>query len=332
MNIKIRGIEISYPKNTVDNQYFIDLFDKQGKNIRKLLQMYGGAERKIGDNNTTSTITLGISAAKKVLEKNNIDGSDIDLIMFSSQFPEYTCPMQALIIHNLINGSKEKETVVMDINVNCVGMISALDFASRYLLEKPQFKKALLIGADYISIHCSRNDEVVFPLFGDAGCAMILEKTDEDCGFIDSVSYANSRNYDIFQYPGCGSSSLYDLNINSDNKKIVSVVPPDSTEIMQAAKMSIEKVLKNNNLKISDIGCFCISQGSIVFKNKLSEMMDIPGEKIINIANKYGYTGTSSPFIAFYEGIKANKIKRGDYIVFWSIGTNWAVHTVLIKY
>lgn len=332
MNVKIKGIEISYPDKFVDNQYFIDLFDKQGKDIRSLLKALGRKKRGIGDNETTSTVSLGAEAAFKVLESTGLSGEDIDLIVFTSQFPEYTSPAQSLIIHNLINGTIEKENMVMDINVNCVGMVVALDLISRYLLQKKQFKRVLLIGADYASIQCNKNDPAMYPMFGDAGCAIILEKTDEDCGLIDSVSYTNSDQYKMFKYPNCGTSFLYDDKIDVEKKKIVTSNQPSTEAVTEAARKSVEKLLRENNLKLSDIKCFCFSQASAVLRKECSKAIGISEDKILYIGDKYGYTGTSSPFIAFYEGLKNNIIQRGDYIIFWSLGINWTTSGILFKY
>ena len=332
MNVKIRGIEISYPDKFVDNQYFIDLFDKQGKDIRALLKALGRKKRGIGDNDTTSTVSLGVEAASKVLKSTGLTGEDIDLIVFSSQFPEYTSPAQSLIIHNLINGTTERENMVMDINVNCVGMVVALDVVSRFLLQKKKFKRVLLIGADYASIQCNKNDPAMYPMFGDAGCAMILEKTDEDCGFLDSVSYTNSYHYKMFKYPNCGTSFLYNDEIDVEKKKIVTSNQPSTEDVTKAAKKSVEKLLRNNNLQLSDIKAFCISQASAVLREECIKSIGIPEGKVIYVGDKYGYTGTSSPFIAFYEGIKNNLIKRGDYVIFWSLGINWTTSGILFKY
>lgn len=332
MNIRIRDIQISYPEKFVDNQYFIDLFDKKGKDIRGLLKALGREKRSMGEYGVTSTVSIGAYAALKVLKSSGLSGEDIDLIVFTSQFPEYTSPAQSLMIHNIINGSKAKQNMVMDINVNCVGMVVALDVVSRYLMQKKEFKRALLIGADYASIQCNKNDPAMYPMFGDAGCAVILEKTDGDSEVIDSVSYTNSEQYKMFKYPNCGTSFLYYDEISVEKKKIVTSNQPSTEEVTDAAKKSVDKLLKDNNLSLSDIKCFCFSQASSVLRDMCSEKIGIPKEKILYIGDKYGYTGTSSPFLAFYEGVKNNIIQRGDYVIFWSLGINWTTSGVLIKY
>lgn len=41
---------------------------------------------------------------------------------------------------------------------------------------------------------------------------------------------------------------------------------------------------------------------------------------------------TTSPFIALYESIKEGKVKRGDYVIFWTIGSGSQSIVMLYKY
>ena len=79
MNIRIRDIQISYPEKFVDNQYFIDLFDKKGKDIRGLLKALGREKRSMGEYGVTSTVSIGAYAALKVLKSSGLSGEDIPL-------------------------------------------------------------------------------------------------------------------------------------------------------------------------------------------------------------------------------------------------------------
>ncbi len=241
MNIKIRAIETEYPENIVNNEFYINHFKEQGKDIHRLLEAFGRKERRIVNNDTDTTLSMGIQASLKVLESANLKGEDIDLIIFSSQFPEYICPTQALIVHNAVKG--KNDTIVMDLNVNCLGMLVTLDTASRQLLQNKKLKRALIIGSDYASIHMKRSDELCYPMFADAACAMILEKTDEECGFIDSDYFTDSKKYSAVMYPQCGSSSYYkDITSYDDMKFGWSECDDDVIDI---AVNSINKLLTN---------------------------------------------------------------------------------------
>lgn len=329
LNCKIREIEIHHPENLVTNEEYIEHFSKQGKSIENLLNAFGRKERYVIDSEDENTVTLGIEAAKKVLKKANLTGEDIDVIIFSSQFPEYTCPSQATIIHGAING--KLNAMVMDLNVNCVGMVVALDTASRHLATNPKFKRALIVGADHMSIHCREVDELTYPLFGDAGCAVIIEKCEEEeeSGVLDIIYKTDGSEWGQVKYPCCGSSKTYKSH---ENDAKLDWIPFDGEFINEHGMESIRKLLKRNKLKVNDISMYCLSQYATGITRGIANGLGVPDEKALYVGDRYGYTGTSSPFLALHEAIKNGKVKKGDYLVLWSVGIFWTTAAILIKY
>ena len=62
------------------------------------------------------------------------------------------------------------------------------------------------------------------------------------------------------------------------------------------------------------------------------DYFNIEDEKIIIVGDKVGYTTTSSPFFCLNEGIETGRIKRGDTILFWTIGAGHEMVAMLFKY
>lgn len=60
--------------------------------------------------------------------------------------------------------------------------------------------------------------------------------------------------------------------------------------------------------------------------------MNIDDAKSIYVGDTYGYTSTSSPFVALYEAIQQGDVKTGDYIMFWTIGSGSQSIVILYKY
>lgn len=321
-NVRIKDIEIAVPKAKVSNDYYIEHFKKQDKDIENLLETFGRNERYVGDSHTENTVSLGISAAKKVLKNANLRGSDIDMILFASQFPQNTCPIQALQVHKAIEG--KSTAMVQDVNSNCLGMIAAVDEAVRYLKQKDRFSTALIVGADCMTYGCDINNEYTYPMFGDLGCALILEKTDDE-GIVGSTYMVNSDEADTYVlYPKEG---FYN-NIKPELRWI----PFDASFVPSCAKEMFQDILDAHNMDFSDINHYCISQYAKSMLEGIIEELDEPEDKFIYIGDRYGYTGTSSPFVALYEGIKQGKIKRGEYVAFWSIGVYWTSCAIILKY
>lgn len=326
-NIKIKNIEVYHGSKIVGNDYYIDHFKKRGKDVRHLIEdVMGRKNRYLLESSEENSITMAITASKKVLEKSNLCGKDIDMIIFSSVLPEYVAPTAALIIHNAIGG--KEECFCHDMNVNCIGMTYALDLAYRYLSTNLQISRVLLVGSDYLNPQCSSEDEYCYGQYGDASCAVIIEKTNEHCNLIDTKVTTNSVAIDDVRFPGCGFSNIYD----TPKEQVFVKWSSSDTSWLDKAVENMNSILDKNNLTINDISMFCFSQ--LAYKNitYLREKMNIEEEKSIYIGDIYGYTGTTSPFIALYEAISKGQVKRGDYVMFWTVAAGSIHISLLLKY
>ena len=284
----------------------------------------GRNERYIIDNNYENSITMGIEASQRVLKRAGLEGKDIDMIVFSTQVPERTLPTNAMYVHQAIGA--EKHTVVMDSNANCAGMTAAVEQASRYMLSNPRVKTALIVGSDANSLISNPEQEITYANFGDASSAVILEKTEEKTGFIDAIYEVDSSNKDNIVYPEKGFSQ------SMGSKEYLTFLPFDGAMAIPVACQMIENLLERNNLKIDEIDSYCFSQFALSNIIKIQNHFTIPEKKIIYVGDKYGYTTTSSPFISLYEGIESGRIKRGDNILFWTIGAGHQMIAMLFKY
>lgn len=326
-NVKIKSLEIYHPEKKVTNDYYLEHFAKQGKDISRLLEGFGRKERYIAAEGE-STVTMGTEAAKKALEEANLTGKDIDIILFSSSVPEYTAPTQALIIHNAIKG--KSEALVMDTNVNCVGMVATMDMAIRYLETNNSFKRALIVGAENMSAHTKTSDEMTYAQFGDMACAVILEKTEDDSYLVGTKYVTNSDECSIIQYPHCGTSNSYGVKTCDERK--LNWIPFDGSFIVNVVKGAFDDLLSSNNLSMSDISVFGVTQYAKGIGEGCIQSFGVEPERIPYVGDKYGYTGTTSPLLALHSAVKENKVNRGDYVALWSVGTNWTTCSMVLKY
>ena len=69
------------------------------------------------------------------------------------------------------------DCIATNIQQGCVGWLYGLLMASN-LLESGRFKKLLLLNADIPSVCMDIEDRNQAPLFGDGGCATLLEYTE----------------------------------------------------------------------------------------------------------------------------------------------------------
>lgn len=323
----IKEIDVYHPEKMVANDYYVDHFKKQGRDITEFLKAMGKQERFIIENEEENGLTMAIEVAKNALKKANMSGKDIDYILYTSQVPEVTFPSSAMYVHDAIGASAQ--AMAMDMNANCAGMTVGVDQASRYLLANPNVKTALVIGSDHLSLISNPEQEITYATYGDAACAVILEKTEEDTGFIDSKYHIMTKNVDKIRFPEAGLAKTLK---GQSNDKFVRFERFDASFGMPIAFQLIDDILEANQLQIDDIKAFCISQFAYGDTTKIKEHFNIAHEKMVYIGDRMGYTGTSSPFIALHEGIKDGRIKRGDHVLFWTVGGGHQFISMLFKY
>ncbi|RPJ95255.1 ketoacyl-ACP synthase III [Rummeliibacillus sp. TYF005] len=318
-----------HPKNKVGNEYYIEHFKKeQGDDLTHFLEdICGRNTRYIIDNEEENSVTMGIEAAKKVLKKANLSAKELDMIIFASQVPEFVFPTNAVALHHALNAGNH--TGILDINANCSGLTTGLDQASRNLLANPNMKRVLLVGSDAASLVMNPQDTITYPNFGDVAVALILEKTEEETGFIDSMYYTESSDFDKVTFPKNG------LSKNLHGRGVVDYVqwlPFPGDVSIEKATIMIEELIHRNNLSTQDIKAYCLSQFSIQNIELLRDNLGLKDEQMVYVGDKYGYTGTTSPLLAMYEGIQDGRIKRGDTVLFWTVGIGWQLIAVLFKY
>lgn len=328
-HITIRQAAYYHPERIVHNDFYLNHFNSMGKDIERFLQVMGRERRYIAEGEEDNALTMGLKAAEKALLEAGLTGEDIDMIVFASQTPEYTYPTNALILHRKLQG--KHRTITMDSNANCAGMVTAVEQTSRYMQSNSQVRYALVVGSDYSSINCNPDDEITYPNFGDAAAAVILERSTEDTGFIDSLYYIDSAGSEDIMFPACGLSNIYREDISPEQIRI-RWTPFDGTVCVEAAIADMKELLDRYQLTADDISAFCLSQFSLKNIELIQSGLAAPQDRFIYVGDEFGYTGTSSPFIAFQRGVEDGRIKKGDYVIFWSVGAGWQIPTMLFRY
>lgn len=322
-HIKIAEIAIYHPTNLVENDFYVKHFEQQGKDIRNLLSSLGREKRYI-INNEENTLTMAIEAAKRVLEKANLTGEDLDMIVFATQCPEYTLPTNASFLHHAIGAGGH--TIIFDTNAACAGMTIAVETASRYMLSNKRVHRTLVVGSDANSLITNPEQEISYVNFADGAAAVILEKTNEDVGFVDAIHYVDSTKRENILYPPNGFSK------GRGQKEYMAFRPFDGKPSILKACDMIEGFLAENALTIDSVDAFCLSQFAYSNIVTMQERFDIAAEKALYAGDEVGYTSTSSPFFALHKGIETGVIQRGDTVLFWTVGAGDEMIAMLFTY
>lgn len=328
MGVKLSCIDICQGSKVVSNDFYLKHFEKQGKHVEHLLEDIMGRDKRFMFDEGENTLSSALKVSKSVLVKAGLKGNDMDMIICSSILSEYIAPSMAILLHKELNAGRN--VMCFDMNANCAGMTVALELASNYLIASNRAKRALIVGCDDMHSLIDPNNELCYGNYGHAACAIILEKVNEDCGILDEEYYINTEESENIMCPRNGFSSFF--KSKNVDEFCFKWLPFDGGACVYPAAEIMTKMLEKKGLTPKDISMFCFSQFAFSNIKHIRELMNIDEDNSIYIGDKYGYTSTSSPFIALYKAIEQKKVKRGDYIVFWTIGSGSQSIVMLYKY
>ncbi|WP_160031803.1 3-oxoacyl-[acyl-carrier-protein] synthase III C-terminal domain-containing protein [Paenibacillus sp. An7] len=323
--VKIKKISVYHPEKSYSNQDLVEGIE----NGHKLVGAWEavGKERRYKADEHENTLTLAIEAAQKVLAESGIAGSDVDMIVVSSGTHEYQLPTDAALVHQAIEG--KNKCIIYDQNTNCVGMVVAYDQVCRTMISNQKIKYALLIGSETLGHYYRDSDFIYEGVAGDAACAVILERVEDDSvGFMDSEYFTDSSNAMDLKFPAEGLKKA--VRDQGDNK--VSVKADYGVEVAYPeVKSIISTLLVDHEIKSEDISGYFVSQLNISVIENIAKDLQEDMKKFKYIGNQYGYTGTTSPFIALHHAIEDGDVTTGDHIVMWSVGAGVTSAAVLLK-
>ncbi|WP_160035344.1 ketoacyl-ACP synthase III [Paenibacillus sp. An7] len=327
-NIKIASTAVYHPEHKVNNESYIEMYEKQGKDVRHFYENIMGRKDRylIKDLDQENNITMAFHASQRALAAAGLHPADIDILYFATQTPEFLMPTNGLLLHKELGIGHNSAAI--DVNGTCVGMLLAMEQAVNYLKFTNGAKRALIVGADHISRYTRPEDEVPHGNFGEAAAAIILEVSNETTGYIDSWHYINTDPIEYILFPKGGISAIQD---RKDLYVDWTGFDADSHSIPPTAK-GIKNLVESNGYTLQDVKGFYMSQFSIKSLKLLSNELDIGMDQFKFIGEKYGYTGPSSPIIALDEAVREGSLTRGDLIILWSVGAGMQLIASLYRY
>ena len=163
----ITAIEAYLPNYVLTNDELSQLVDTSDDWI---MSRVGIKERRILKDPNLGMTFMAINAVNTLLEKNNIDPSEIDGIICSTVTPDMIFPASAAI---LPDGCAIKNAITFDMNVGCAGFIHAFKTASLYV-ESGFSPKLILFSGLMMSSIVLYNYRNTFPFVGVCSSSVFL--------------------------------------------------------------------------------------------------------------------------------------------------------------
>ena len=326
-NAKIIATGMYAPDNVVTNEYFDRLL---GEDVGTWLEEYLTIKERRWCNDDESTADLAERVSWILLDKANLKPKDIDLIILSTDTPEYISPSTASVLQYRL-GAKNAGT--FDINTACAGFVTAVDMGAKYIQTDDQYNNILVLGVYAMSKYLNLEDKKTTTLFADGAGAVILQSTTKNCGWLASQLHTEGQYADWMGiYAGGTKTSVNKTTIaNHDHQlKFVKKFPKEINPITWT-KMVTETVSRSG-YKVSDIDMIFLTQININGIRETLDNLGLPMEKTHTVMDRYGYTGSACIPMALAEADALGKIKPGDLVVFMGSGGGLAFATTVFKW
>lgn len=312
----IAGTGFYAPEKVVKNQFFNDLYKKD---IGTFLKEQRNIQERRWMREDQSTSDLILPAAEKALKASGLTAKDLDLIIVSSDTPDYLSPSTASVVQYKLGATKAG---TYDVNTACAGFVTALDIASKYIAADENYQNILVVGAYAMSKWLNLDDYKIATLFADgAGACIVQPAKDDTKGFMASHLWTDGQYHDYMGIYAGGSWKPMTQDVLDKKEHLLSFpkrIPPETNGIHwpRITRLLLDRIGK----RPQDIQHFFITQFNVQSIYETLDRLEVPRSRAHYIMDQYGYTGSASIGMALADAVEGKKLKKGDLCFFIGSG------------
>ena len=316
---KISALGCYVPPGVLTNQDLERLVDTTNEWI---LTRTGISERHIAAPDI-ATSDLALEAAKIALAERGIDATSIDAIIVCTVTPDMFFPATACLVQDRLGA---KGAWGFDLVSGCAGFVYGLTTGA-HLVMAGTHKKVLVIGADTMSRIIDYTDRATCVLFGDGAGAMLIEPTDvEGEGFIGFLNEIDGSGGDYLKMPAGGS------RMPSTAETVAARLHYVKQDGQQVFKYAVRKMfecsrdlLEKNGLSAKDVKLMIPHQANRRIITAVAERLGMTCDQVVINIDRFGNTTGGTIPLATRDAIAEGRLKKGDLVMFATVGTGFAV-------
>ncbi|WP_421894441.1 3-oxoacyl-ACP synthase III family protein [Marinoscillum sp.] len=324
----ITGIGSYAPEQEIPNSYFNDLL---GEDVDTWLRQNVNITTRRWCTEDESVADLCEAAARQAIGEAGLEPGDIDLVILSTDTPEYVSPSTASVIQDRL-GLKNAGT--FDLNTACAGFVTAMDVAAKYIAADERYQHILVIGGYAMSKYLNKHDKKTVTLFADgAGAVVMSASAEEGKGFLASdLKTEGQYNGWMGIYAGATHQPVTETVLkNHDHQlKFVHKFPKELNPKMWTEMA--EDICKRIGVVPNEVDHYFITQLNFNSINETMDNLGVSRDKAHMVMDKYGYTGSACIPMALHDAYLQGKLKKGDLLLFIGSGGGLAFAAAAIRY
>ena len=333
--VGIKAMAAAVPRNKIDNYAYTQYFPAD--EVKEVVDKIGVYERRFADENTCSS-DLCFAAAEKLFADNSIDRSEIDLLVFISQTPDYRMPATSVILQHRLG--LQNSTIAFDINLGCSAFIYGMAVVYS-MMEKTNLRKALLLDGETRSKVYSPKDRRTAFLFGDGGVAALIERNEKfgesffslnSDGSRENLIKINAGGYRIPSSPETLKEKVVDEYGNIRNEEQGYMNGGDVfTFVNREVPTDIKRMLEYTGRDKDSFDYIIFHQANNFINTHLAKKLKLDVKKIPSTIEKYGNTSSVSVPLTIVSELKDKMQGEKELLLSaFGVGMTWA--TAIVKF
>jgi 3-oxoacyl-[acyl-carrier-protein] synthase-3 len=329
----VAGLGMYVPEKVVTNEDIEQLLGRPGT-AQWLVENVGIKERRVmADHEVTSDLAL--HAGQQALKSARIKAEDVDLIILSTDTPDYLSPATSVVVQYKL-GAENAGT--FDVNCACAGLVTSLDIASRYIKTDPGMKNILVIAAYGMTRFMDWTDHYTCTIFADGAGAMVLQSSEEREGFIASKLIADGSYYDhvgVFVGGTAEPPTVEAIQNHRHHLAFRKRFPADTN--LQHWPHLTRDCLEKAGMSVGDVEWFFFTQINLRTIEGVMAELGAPMKRTHTIMDKWGYTGSACIALAMYDAVEQGRLPppgegTGENIVLCSSGGGFNMAAAVLQW
>jgi 3-oxoacyl-[acyl-carrier-protein] synthase III len=278
-----------------------------------------------------SSADLAEAAARRALDDAGIGPGDVDLLIVSTDTPEYVSPATASVVHGRLG--LPRRTGTFDVNSACAGFVTALDVAWKYLRADERYRRVLVVAVYAMSKFLDPQDKKTVTIFADGAGAVVLEAGPR-AGLMASELYADGSLADGMGVFAGGTAEPVTAEVLRDGYRnrlrFVHKYPREVNE--EGWPRIVRDVLARTGDAVGDVDLWLWTQVNRATIEVVMGILGEPMEKAHTVMDKWGYTGSACLPMALDDAARAGRLHPGDLVVLTGSGAGLSMGCVSLRW
>jgi 3-oxoacyl-[acyl-carrier-protein] synthase-3 len=275
----------------------------------------GIKERRILKPTSLGTSFMAIKAAQNLLDKKNLDPTQIDLVIVATATPDMPVSSTAAYVATEIGATN---AFAYDLQGACSGFLFGMSAAAAYI-SSGRYNNILLIGADTMSSIIDYSDRATCVIFGDGAGAVLFEPNDEGLGLQDEVLRVDGKGRTYLKIEAGGSMLPTSKETVSQKQHFLHQEGrPVFKFAVSNMSAAITQVIKRNGLSKDDIDFVVAHQANKRILDAISNHLNLKSDQMLINIDRYGNTTAATlPLLLWdYEHL----LKKNQKLLFTAFG------------